>query len=98
MLTLGGLTYPAPPVVTVTAEVAGSMPPSDPGHVVPCNACEGLAIRAGASPRPPPSWPSMTIEVGTFRLLTSVIVNCPAGTRISGGVHPDAVAFIALHD
>ncbi len=67
------------------------MPPSVPGHVVPCGPCNGLGEVVRLLPRPPPTWPSMMIEVGMLaaplpdRLLTSVIVNLPAGTVIRGG-------------
>src|SRR3981081_4441245 len=42
------------------------MPPNVPGHVVPCGACVGLDVVVLVAPRPPPSFPTITMEVGTL--------------------------------
>ena len=58
------------------------------GHVVAvCVGCVGLAVLVAVVPRPPPSWPTMTSEVGTVpgRLLVRLIVSGPGGTVITTG-------------
>src|SRR5215470_706601 len=71
-----------------------SVGPGVPNQVVPIGAWGGLGTRCGALPRPPPSWPTMTSEVGIccpapvpkLRLLVRLIVSVvPAVTRITGG-------------
>src|ERR1700694_5816523 len=44
----------------------GFVVPSVPGQVVPCAGCAGLGAVVLSLPRPPPSWPSTTSEVGTL--------------------------------
>ncbi|VWC31795.1 hypothetical protein BCO37747_06896 [Burkholderia contaminans] len=55
--------------------------------VAVCVGWTGLGVVVGLSPRPPPSWPTMTSEVGTGagRLFVRLICSCPAGTVTTTG-------------
>src|SRR5580704_5619852 len=63
------------------------------GQVAPWLSCDGLALDVGV-PRPPPSCPTITIDVGIefvpkVRLLVRLIVrSVPVGTVITTGDHP----------
>ena len=59
-----------------------------------------MVVRCVASPRPPPIWPTITIEVGTVlplandRLLVRLIVRaCPDGTVMTTGDQPVATGL-----
>src|SRR4029077_8100955 len=74
------------------------------GHVAPCWRCCGLGTFVAVFPRPPPSWPTITSEVGMLfapaanvRLFVRLIVRLPGGAVMTIGDHPrPAFGFNAL--
>src|ERR1700745_3229839 len=74
----GGASTPGPPAI---------------GHVVAPCALEwsGLGVVVAELPRPPPSGPTIVMEVGTVRLLVRLMVSppvAPVGTVMTTGDHP----------
>src|SRR5690242_16386163 len=78
----------------------GSLLSPEAGHVGPCGGCTGLGVVERWLPRPPPSWPTMTIEVGIlfdpvptancrlfFRLICRLVLGPAYGTEMMIGDH-----------
>src|SRR5580704_14815873 len=62
-----------------------------------------VVVLCVTSPRPPPTWPTITSDVGTLLLpnvrpLVKLMVRpCPVGTVITTGDHPVAKGFDLAH-
>src|SRR5215831_5855557 len=69
----GGQFSPAAAASAALVVVQSTVEGAAAGHVGPCAPCVGLVVLVGARPRPPPSWPTITSEVGT------VFVPLPVG-------------------